>query len=54
MEILSLQLDPSNANCVNFSAFRWFPVANITEQHFIKVFEYYEPGMILHLIIHRV
>ncbi|XP_067928326.1 CD109 antigen-like [Watersipora subatra] len=31
-------------SCVEFSAVRWFPVANITQTLSLKVFEYYEPG----------
>lgn len=34
----------TDTNCAQFTAIRWFPVANISEQHSIKVFEYYEPG----------
>ncbi|XP_064641488.1 CD109 antigen-like isoform X2 [Lineus longissimus] len=30
--------------CVFFRADRWYPVANITIQHRMKVYDYYEPG----------
>ena len=45
---LHRQLDATtDTNCAEFTAIRWFPVANISEQHFIKIFEYYEPGKLL-------
>ncbi|KAL8603129.1 hypothetical protein ACOMHN_059301 [Nucella lapillus] len=31
--------------CVTFRAYRWFPVANATIQHRMRVYDYYEPGM---------
>ncbi|PVD21251.1 hypothetical protein C0Q70_19422 [Pomacea canaliculata] len=31
--------------CVTFRAHRWFPVANATIQHRMRVYDYYEPGM---------
>lgn len=31
--------------CVNFRAERWYPVANATIQHRMRVYDYYEPGM---------
>ncbi|KAK2182230.1 hypothetical protein NP493_362g02042 [Ridgeia piscesae] len=31
--------------CVHFRADRWYPVANMTIQHEIRVYDYYEPGM---------
>ncbi|XP_046585013.1 LOW QUALITY PROTEIN: murinoglobulin-1-like [Haliotis rubra] len=37
-------LDQSKT-CVYFRADRWYPVANATIQHRIRVFDYYEPGM---------
>ncbi|CAL1532738.1 unnamed protein product [Lymnaea stagnalis] len=37
-------LDASKT-CVYFRADRWFPVANATIQHRMRVFDYYEPGM---------
>lgn len=30
--------------CVQFRTDRWFPVANMTIQHKIRVYDYYEPG----------
>lgn len=37
-------LDQSKT-CVYFQANRWYPVANMTIQHRIRVYDYYEPGM---------
>ncbi|XP_055892053.1 C3 and PZP-like alpha-2-macroglobulin domain-containing protein 8 isoform X3 [Biomphalaria glabrata] len=37
-------LDESKT-CVYFRADRWFPVANATIQHRMRVYDYYEPGM---------
>ncbi|CAG5133426.1 unnamed protein product, partial [Candidula unifasciata] len=37
-------LDASKT-CVYFRADRWFPVANSTIQHRMRVYDYYEPGM---------
>ncbi|KAK7498039.1 hypothetical protein BaRGS_00010627 [Batillaria attramentaria] len=31
--------------CVHFRADRWYPVANATIQHRMRVYDYYEPGM---------
>ncbi|XP_048773201.1 CD109 antigen-like [Ostrea edulis] len=31
--------------CVDLEAHRWYPVANMTIQHKIRVYDYYEPGM---------
>ncbi|XP_076469788.1 CD109 antigen-like [Babylonia areolata] len=31
--------------CVTFRAARWYPVANATIQHRMRVYDYYEPGM---------
>jgi CD109 antigen len=31
--------------CVDFRTDRWFPVSNMTIQHIVKVYDYYEPGM---------
>lgn len=31
--------------CVNFRIDRWYPVANLTIQHLLRVYDYYEPGM---------
>ena len=28
---------------VNFTVFRWYPVANITQWHLIQIYDYYEP-----------
>ncbi|GFS03946.1 macroglobulin complement-related 2 [Elysia marginata] len=39
-----LQLDASKT-CVFFRADRWYPVANATIQHRMRVYDYYEPGM---------
>ncbi|KAK7114537.1 CD109 antigen-like [Littorina saxatilis] len=32
-------------SCVMFRAERWYPVANATIQHRMRVYDYYEPGM---------
>ncbi|KAH9502244.1 hypothetical protein Btru_070510 [Bulinus truncatus] len=37
-------LDESKT-CVDFRADRWYPVANSTKEHRIRVYDYYEPGM---------
>ncbi|XP_059162065.1 LOW QUALITY PROTEIN: C3 and PZP-like alpha-2-macroglobulin domain-containing protein 8 [Physella acuta] len=37
-------LDESKT-CVYFRADRWYPVANATIQHRMRVYDYYEPGM---------
>lgn len=37
-------LDQSKT-CVDFRADRWYPVANTTKEHRIRVYDYYEPGM---------
>jgi len=42
--IFCLQLDNTTNNCAEFTAFRWYPVANMAELTPIKVYEYYEPG----------
>ncbi|GAB1599163.1 C3 and PZP-like alpha-2-macroglobulin domain-containing protein 8 [Argonauta hians] len=34
-------------SCVFFRANRWYPVANATMQHRIRVYDYYEPGLYL-------
>lgn len=34
----------STKQCVNFLAFRWYPVANVTEQQPVRLYEYYEPA----------
>lgn len=31
--------------CVRFRADRWYPIANMTIQHRMRVYDYYEPGM---------
>ncbi|XP_069113947.1 CD109 antigen-like [Argopecten irradians] len=36
-------LDQSRS-CVRFQAHRWYPVANMTIQHKMRLFDYYEPG----------
>ncbi|XP_074646935.1 CD109 antigen-like [Tubulanus polymorphus] len=30
--------------CVDFRADRWYPVANMTIQHSVRIYDYYEPG----------
>jgi len=35
----------SDWTCVNWRSDRWFPIANMTIQHSLKVYDYYEPGM---------
>ncbi|KAK7498085.1 hypothetical protein BaRGS_00010673, partial [Batillaria attramentaria] len=37
-------LDTSRT-CVHFRADRWYPVANVTIQNRMRVYDYYEPGM---------
>lgn len=37
-------MDHTYDNCVKYTAYRWFPVANMAELTPIKVYEYYEPG----------
>lgn len=41
---LSFQLEASARTCVKTRLDRWFPVANMTIQHTMKVYDYYEPG----------
>ena len=41
--LLFIQLD-TNRNCWFLTAERWFPVANGTIQHQIRVYDNYEPG----------
>ncbi|ELT94901.1 hypothetical protein CAPTEDRAFT_205407 [Capitella teleta] len=38
-------LEADKATCVKVRLDRWFPVANMTIQHTLKVYDYYEPGM---------
>lgn len=38
------RLDTSKT-CIEFQANRWYPVANSTIQHRIRVYDYYEPGL---------
>nr|UCK81479.1 macroglobulin-complement related protein-like 1 [Arenicola marina] len=38
-------LEHDAMTCVKFRMDRWFPVANYTIQHKLKVYDYYEPGM---------
>lgn len=35
----------TSQTCVRFRADRWYPVANMTIQHRMRVYDYYEPGM---------
>lgn len=35
----------NSKTCVKFRADRWYPVANMTIQHRMRVYDYYEPGM---------
>lgn len=44
--VLYLQVD-SSKTCVNFQADRWYPTANMTIQHRMRVYDYYEPGQFL-------
>ncbi|XP_059162064.1 alpha-2-macroglobulin-like [Physella acuta] len=37
-------LDQSKT-CVDFRGDRWYPIANTTREHRIRVYDYYEPGM---------
>ncbi|CAG5127243.1 unnamed protein product [Candidula unifasciata] len=37
-------LDESST-CVDFRADRWYPVANMSRDHRMRVYDYYEPGM---------
>ncbi|CAD5111927.1 DgyrCDS1188 [Dimorphilus gyrociliatus] len=38
-------LEANVPTCVRFTANRWFPVANVTIQHSLHIYDYYEPGM---------
>ncbi len=38
------QVEAGRKTCVDFRADRWYPVANATIQHMLKVYDYYEPG----------
>lgn len=38
-------LEAATRTCVNVRLDRWYPVANMTIQHKLRVFDYYEPGM---------
>jgi len=38
-------LSANETTCVSYRTDRWFPVANMTIQHLLRVFDYYEPGM---------
>lgn len=40
---LYFQLD-QRQTCVDLEAHRWYPVANMTIQHKMRVYDYYEPG----------
>ncbi|XP_052062550.1 CD109 antigen-like [Mytilus californianus] len=35
----------NSKTCVKFDAYRWYPVANMTIQNRMRVYDYYEPGM---------
>lgn len=35
----------SSKTCVQFDAYRWYPVANLTIQNRMRIYDYYEPGM---------
>ena len=38
------QLGYENATCVDFRMDRWYPAANMTIQHLMRVYDYFEPG----------
>lgn len=38
-------LEANVPTCVRFTANRWFPVANMTLQHSLLIYDYYEPGL---------
>ena len=40
---IEFQLD-ERFTCVPIEAHRWYPVANMTIQHKMRVYDYYEPG----------
>ena len=42
--MLRAQVIAWQKTCVDFRADRWYPVANATIQHMVKVYDYYEPG----------
>lgn len=46
----NFQLDQSKT-CVDFRGDRWYPIANTTREHKIRVYDYYEPGKKKHQII---
>lgn len=39
------KIEATQKTCVSFRADRWYPIANATIQHEMKVYDYYEPGM---------
>lgn len=38
-------LEANIPTCVRFTANRWYPIANMTLQHSLLIYDYYEPGM---------
>lgn len=38
------QLKADEVTCVQFRADRWYPIANGSFVHEIKIYDYYEPG----------
>ena len=35
---------PADSSCLSFYSYRWLPVANMTIQNSVRLYEYYEPG----------
>lgn len=42
--IFYVQFTANELSCARFEAYRWFPIANSTIQHEIRVYDFYEPG----------
>ena len=47
------QLEANRKTCVQVRLDRWYPVANMTIQHSLKVYDYYEPGTVLTIVNHE-
>ncbi|CAH1797576.1 unnamed protein product [Owenia fusiformis] len=43
--IFFLEYLNSTRTCVRFKAERWYPVSNVSIQHYMRVYDYYEPGI---------
>ena len=44
MQYIFKQMVANELSCASFRADRWFPIANSTIQHEIRVYDFYEPG----------